>query len=177
MQKDTGEESTLRCSVGLCEHTTQGNAITIIHDSNNTDLIDSDERADFTYNANYERVKMVINRNGLDVKTKYYAGDYEESYSLKIDGSNFATQICYIHTPEGLQAAYKSERYNEFGSGSIPQWYGDIYYFATDHAGSITSVISESGAVLEHYNYDAWGNRRVIDDIPNYYPFNRANAG
>jgi RHS repeat-associated protein len=142
----------------------------IIQDSNDTDLIASEDRADFTYNANYERVKMVITRNGVNVKTKYYAGEYEETYTLKSDGSTFPTQTCYIQTPEGLQAAYKRERQNNFGSGIIPQWYGDIYYFGTDHAGSITSVVSESGYVLEHYNYDAWGNRRVMDSIQNYYP-------
>ncbi|MDR1739950.1 MAG: FG-GAP-like repeat-containing protein [Bacteroidales bacterium] len=132
-----------------------------------TDIVE--DHADFIYNSGFERVKMQVFQDGNIVKKKYYAGDYEEVYSLRTDGtgmtSAYATEICYIRTPEGLQAAYMKN-----GTGDA----GSLYYFGLDHAGSITSVISEEGEVLQRYLYDAWGNRRVIYDTSGdselYYP-------
>ncbi|MDR1739328.1 MAG: FG-GAP-like repeat-containing protein, partial [Bacteroidales bacterium] len=85
---------------------------TIIQDSNNTDFIDSEETASFIYNVNYERVKMRITRAGNVLKQKYYAGDYEIVQTHKLENGikmAYETDICYIRTPEGLQAAYKRE--------------------------------------------------------------------
>jgi RHS repeat-associated protein len=128
------------------------------------------DRADFTYNSTYERVKMSITIGTQTIRTKYYADDYEEI----IDGNGVTTTVCYIRTPEGIQAAYKHS------AGYLS---GDIYYFSTDHTGSITSAISASGEVLERYLYDAWGNRRVITNGINlnesfdvYYSFNPEDA-
>ncbi|MDR1739352.1 MAG: FG-GAP-like repeat-containing protein [Bacteroidales bacterium] len=149
---------------------------TVIQDSNNTDFIDSEKRTDFTYNANYERVKMRITSNGSLLKQKYYAGDYEIVQTYKFEnGIKMAheTDICYIRTPEGLQAAYKRELPPgkvSIGGMINSSAVGEMYYFGTDHAGSITSVISDDGEVLERYQYDAWGNRRVSDEILNHYP-------
>jgi RHS repeat-associated protein len=160
----------------ICEPAAQGNAKTIIQDSNNTDFIDSEEKAEFTYNANYERAKMRITSNGSLLKQKYYAGDYELVQTFKIENGikmAYQTDICYIRTPEGLQAAYKRELpsgQTSIGGMLNSNLVGYMYYFGTDHSGSITSVISEYGEVLERYQYDAWGNRRVSDDISNYYP-------
>jgi RHS repeat-associated protein len=159
---------------------------TIIQDSNNTDFIDSEERADFTYNANYERVKMTITRAGSLLKQKYYAGDYEIVQTFKFENGikmAYETDICYIRTPERLQAAYKRELPS--GQASIggmmnSSVVGEMYYFGTDHAGSITSVISEEGEVLERYQYDAWGNRRFMDNTDAssslYYPLTNPTA-
>ncbi len=115
---------------------------------------------------------MVVQDNdySLASKIKYYAGDYEEVYAYDGVASFFPTgraEICYIRTPEGLQAAYKK-------SGIRNLTDENIYYFGRDHVGSITSIISQEGEVLERYLYDAWGNRRVIDDTSAkasvYYP-------
>jgi RHS repeat-associated protein len=195
MQKDTGEGLTLRCLMAscvgrannsntktsrtcvmkhiansscqssiaiICEPVAQGNA------QINTDLGEF-EQASFTYNANFQRAKMVVTQDDFIVKKKYYAGDYEEINVENMDltgmESGMATEVCYIRTPQGLQAAYKFNQANRSEG---------IYYFGRDHAGSITSVISQEGEVLQRYIYDAWGKRQIVNDTSAngklYYP-------
>jgi RHS repeat-associated protein len=121
------------------------------------------EQAHFIYNSNLDRVKMSIVRGENTIREKYYADDYEEIRD-NTNGNSFGntTTICYIRTPEGLQSAFKSDSFTAVGT---------LYYFITDHTGSITAVISEQGEVLQRYLYDAWGNRRVVSDST-YYNYN-----
>jgi RHS repeat-associated protein len=39
----------------------------------------------------------------------------------------------------------------------------NTYYYLTDHLGSVVAVADEDGAVVESYEYDAWGNVTVHD--------------
>jgi RHS repeat-associated protein len=112
---------------------------------------------------------QLINNDGTTIKTRYYAGDYEETYTITIDTltgtiDSTCVEICYIRTPEGLQAAYRKAMTNQ----SDPQQSGEMYYFSKDHAGSIMGVISADGEVVQRYLYDAWGKRRVIPQNPSY---------
>jgi len=41
------------------------------------------------------------------------------------------------------------------------------YYYLTDHLGSVQALVDASGAVVESYKYDAWGNTTVFDGSGN----------
>jgi len=40
----------------------------------------------------------------------------------------------------------------------------NTYYALTDHLGTVTALADENGAIVESYEYDAWGNITVYDE-------------
>ena len=46
------------------------------------------------------------------------------------------------------------------------------YHYASNELGSITHLVDQSGAVLNHYEYDAWGNLTEGEEgVPNRFAF------
>jgi RHS repeat-associated protein len=41
----------------------------------------------------------------------------------------------------------------------------DIYYYLTDHLGSVVAITDDNGAIVERYDYDAWGRTSVSDAV------------
>ncbi len=93
-----------------------------------------------TYGVDEQRRKSVYSINNAVEQTKYYAGDYEEE--TEKNGN-----IRKIHYLRGAIFIDNSAKADEF------------YYAYVDHIGSLTALVNESGAVVEHYAYDPWGNR------------------
>ncbi len=98
----------------------------------------------FTYGPFRTRKKVDSYEYSELKSTKYYLGNYEK----KISGSN-TKEIHYIGGVDGLAAVY-----------IIDNGIGTLYYVCTDHLGSITALVDESGTIVEEHSYDAWGRRR-----------------
>jgi RHS repeat-associated protein len=99
-----------------------------------------------SYGIDEQRRKGEYNINGNSF-TRYYLGAYEEEHSL--DG---VKKTHYLSVPNGLAAIYIEN------DGD-----GELYYAYTDYLGSLTAITDENGVVIEHYSFDAWGNRRNPD--------------
>lgn len=110
-------------------------------------LTEGNYTASFKYNADNERVKMVINQSGSAIKTKYYFGS---SYEKVIEGGVTTEYIWIGGSPYTAVAVAKI-------SGGTTT----VYAIFRDHLGTITHLKS-SGGTLE-YSFDAYGRRRDKD--------------
>ena len=107
---------------------------------------------DFVYGPDYGRRKTVYSLNSLPVTTRYYAfGNYEET----VDASNVSTKDYFIYGGDGVAAIYRI-------TGTTTP--GTMYYIHKDNLGSFDKVTNSSGAVVDSYSFDAWGNRRSTTD-------------
>ncbi|MDP2887525.1 MAG: FG-GAP-like repeat-containing protein [Bacteroidota bacterium] len=106
--------------------------------------------ADFDYNADYQRIRMVLKTNGTATKTRYYFGG---SCEREVIGST-TTQYIWI----GGDAYTAVAVAKKVGTGS---W--TVYNIFRDHLGTITHLKNGSNPVDE-YSFDAWGRRRDKDD-------------
>jgi RHS repeat-associated protein len=105
---------------------------------NSTELI-------YTYGADYERRKAVLNTNWATVYTRYYLGDYE------LTTRNGVNQyVHYITGGDGVCAIAVKDGNSAF----------NFYVPYTDHLGSILTITNTSGAVIAEQNFDAWGRKR-----------------
>lgn len=103
--------------------------------------------ANFTYNAGGERVKMSLKKNNADELNRYYIGSQYEMETgvagskekLYLGGDAYSAAAVYVK--EGTSA-----------------W--TVYYICRDYLGSITHVITSTGAVKQELSYDAWGRLR-----------------
>ncbi len=99
----------------------------------------------YTYGADYERIKGIMTQNGSAVYTRYFLGDYEKTVSA----NGTSREIHYISSPAGLIAIV--ERVNSVDN---------YHYVYTDHLGSILTVANSSGNIEAEQSFDAWGRRR-----------------
>jgi RHS repeat-associated protein len=113
----------------------------------------------FTYGPDRQRWKSVLKKNGNDVKTTIFAGDYEQ-----ITESEQPRQLYYINGADGLAAVYVKQ------SGQADK----IYYVHSDHLGSIVKLTDGNGAEVFNASYDAWGKRTVTN---NAFAFHRGYTG
>ncbi|MCC5918726.1 MAG: RHS repeat-associated core domain-containing protein [Cryomorphaceae bacterium] len=61
-----------------------------------------------------------------------------------------------------------NDKFSDSSAGVIG--YNDEIYFAyQDYQGSILAIADDNGSILEEYSYDAWGNRRDVTTLENYY--------
>jgi RHS repeat-associated protein len=113
--------------------------------------------AQFWYNSDNERAKMVVKQNGTDILTRWYptssyiketsAGTTKE-YTF-IGGDAYSAPV--VAVKEGTTIAY--------------------YYLIRDHLGSITQVVNATNnSVAAEYSYDAWGRMRNVTNWNNYAP-------
>lgn len=104
--------------------------------------------ADFTYNAENQRIFMVIKDNGTVTKSRWYlGGDFERE---EING--VVSQYIWIGgDPYSAVAVAKKD-----GNGA---WV--VYNIFRDHLGTITHLKSVNG--VYEYSFDAWGRRRDKD--------------
>ncbi|MDR0894569.1 MAG: RHS repeat-associated core domain-containing protein [Prevotellaceae bacterium] len=99
--------------------------------------------ATFTYNADGDRVKMLLQQGTATQNTTYYiGGNYETnngSSRLYLAGDYYSAPVVLVKQ----------------GSGS---W--SLYYICRDYLGSITHVTNASGTLQQELSYDAWGRLR-----------------
>ncbi len=104
----------------------------------------------FDYWPEYNRVKSELYHNSNLEETRLYFGDYEVQVT---DNGNTTNQIHYIQGADGICAVIVDDNGDE-----------SIYYVYKDHLGSINVITDDAGAVLEEYNFGAWGRRRNVQD-------------
>lgn len=102
--------------------------------------------ADFTYSADYDRIKMTILRDGGNVTARYYLGD---CYELEVSPAGNKERLYlggdYYTAPAVLVKENGEEK---------------VYNILRDHLGSITHIIAQDGSLVQELSYDAWGRLR-----------------
>lgn len=101
--------------------------------------------ATFTYNGEYDRVKMSISQNANNILTRYYLGNCYE-----LDQTSTSKEKLYLFGDfYDAGAVYIKE-----GSSK------GIYYILRDYLGSITHIVDSNGTLVQELSYDAWGRLR-----------------
>ena len=98
-------------------------------------------RMDFVYGPEQERWISELSKDGADIRTTIYAGNYE-----KVTEKGITHEFYYLDGNTILikeNGAFKS------------------YLAFTDNLGSIISVIDENGTRVFEASYDAWGKQTV----------------
>lgn len=122
------------------------------------EISDNGYTASFTYNGNYDRVKMQMLHNSSISFTRYYLGG---CYELDVKPSG---------TTERL---YLNGGYYDAPTVLIKQGNSSsVYQILRDHLGSITHVLNSSGTVVQELSYDAWGRLRNPSTFALYTPTN-----
>lgn len=112
--------------------------------------------ADLIYGSDDQRSRMIVKQNGNTILTRWYptgsymketAGGVTKEYTF-IGGDGYTAPVAAI--TQGGTTTY--------------------YNLLRDHLGSITHVVSSSGAVVAEYSYDAWGRMRNPSTWVNYEP-------
>ena len=98
-------------------------------------------RMDFSYGPDKERWYSELSKNGTDVRTTVYAGEYE-----KITENCVTREFYYL---DGNTIAIRE-------NGTVRN-----YLAFTDNLGSILSVMDENGTQVFDASYDAWGKQTV----------------
>ena len=98
-------------------------------------------RMDFSYGPDKERWYSELSKNGTDVRTTVYAGEYE-----KIMENGVTREFYYL---DGNTIAIRE-------NGTVRN-----YLAFTDNLGSILSVMDENGTKVFDASYDAWGKQTV----------------
>ncbi|HRP34109.1 MAG TPA: RHS repeat-associated core domain-containing protein, partial [Agriterribacter sp.] len=113
--------------------------------------------ADFVYDENAQRARMVMKSNGSTVYTRYYfaGGQYEKT----VQGSTVKTILYLDGSPYDASVALET-------NAGITR----LLYIGRDHLGSITHL-TDAGKVLQaEYSYDAWGRMRNPATLAVYNP-------
>ena len=110
---------------------------------------EGNRRAEFTYNALFDRVRVKMNEEGKTVDTRYYLGGNYEAHcdSSGTEERLFVGGDCY----EAPALLVKKE-------GKT-----DIRFLHRDYLGSILQVADNKGNIIEENSFDAWGSRRDPD--------------
>ena len=104
-------------------------------------LTEGNKTYSLTYGVDGQRRKSEYKVNNTTQETRYYLGNYEEI----TDSVGNTKKIHYLSGGAILITA-----------GNV----STLYYGYYDHLGSLTTLTNASGAVVERYAYDPWGNRR-----------------
>ncbi len=148
----------------------------------------------FTYNGDYERVKMETFVDGISKKKKYYLGGCYEfetgsvipKESLYLNGGYYDSPAVFVrykypaltndsislgdfsNINSSVATTPSSTNSNDVYIPRIPA----TYYILRDYLGSITHVLRSDGAIVGEYSYDAWGRLR---DPATFRPYSPGN--
>ena len=113
---------------------------------------------EFDYNAEYNRMRMIKQRNDTTVLTRYYLGDcYEMDVTPDASKERLYLGGDYYSAPAVLI------RDTQTGIATV-------YHILRDQLGSITHVTDSYGHILQELSYDAWGRLRNPDTHVVYAP-------
>ncbi len=135
-------------SGGLIPHELQEATYTSFEQVSTLD--EGDYHAQFTYNSDDQRAKMLITNLGSTILTRWYAGS---RYIKETEGST-TKEYTWIGG-DAYSAPVVAEKV-----GSTTTY----YYLLRDYLGNITHKVNTSNTVVAEYSYDAWGRRRDKDD-------------
>lgn len=111
----------------------------------------TNKQMDFTYGNFDERIKVDYSVSGVNQYSRYYCDNYDRE-----ETTTTTKEWTYIYAPTGLAAVY----YNNNGNKNL-------LYATIDHLGSPIMLTNATQAIVEEYNFDAWGRRR--DPATGYY--------
>ncbi|MBO4584989.1 MAG: hypothetical protein J5675_00095 [Bacteroidales bacterium] len=109
----------------------------------------------FTYNADYDRVKMQTSVYSTSISKKYYIGGRYE----REETTSSTTERLFV----GGDAYSAPMVLQKTGSGN---W--TPYVIGRDYLGSITHVVTTSGTLVAEYSYDPWGRMRDPETLTPY---------
>ena len=110
----------------------------------------------FSYNADYDRVRMLTTVYGSTVMSKHYIGKrYEKEYV----NNGTTTERLFV----GGDAYSAPMVLQRTGNGA---W--TPYVIGRDYLGSITHILNTNGTLVAEYSYDAWGRMRDQQTLAPY---------
>ena len=114
-------------------------------------ITEGTKTADFVYNADQQRVRMILKDNGEATKTRWYFGSSCE----REQAGSTTTQYIWIggDAYSAVAAAQKT------GSGN---W--EVFNIFRDHSGTMTHLLNSTTDWLDEYSFGAWGRRRDKDN-------------
>ena len=144
--------------IDSCSQLTPSSAQTITYTSFESvgTISENNYIASFTYNAENERAKMVVQQGGSTILTRWYpssnfiketAGSTTKEYTFI--GGDAYTAPC-VAIKQGTSTKF--------------------YYILRDYLGSITQIVDTVKNILYKYNYDVWGRIRRDTTWVNYSP-------
>lgn len=119
-------------------------------------ITDNGYTVSFTYNSEFDRVRMTKVRNSQTQLTRYYLGG---CYELDIKPSG-TTEKLYLNGGYYDAPAVLIKQ----GSSS------NVYNIVRDHLGSVTRIYNASGTLMQELSYDAWGRMRDPSTFTLYAP-------
>ena len=107
--------------------------------------------AAFTYNADYDRVRMQVTDSisHATLLTRYYLGD---RYEIDVVGNTTKERLYLGGDAYSAPMVYVRE------GGTNGTW--TAYNIGRDYLGSITHIATASGTLVAEYSYDPWGRLR-----------------
>ena len=138
-QMSTGNSALIRFPPQNISYTTYNRPYTIA---------ESTPSATFTYNANYERVRMRTALGSSVHHDIYYIGD---RYEREESPGGSVTERLFI----GGDAYSAPMVMQRTGNGTWTK-----YVIGRDYLGSITQLVTTDGTLVAEYSYDAWGRMR-----------------
>ena len=110
--------------------------------------------ATFTYDGDYDRVKMNLMKNGSRELTRYYLGG---CYELDQTSASDKEKLYLFGGYYDAAAVFVKDN-----SGN------NLYYILRDYLGSIMQIIASDGTLKQELSYDAWGRLRDVDTHVTY---------
>ena len=105
--------------------------------------------ATFTYNGNYDRVKMLLTENGNQQLVRYYMGN---CYELDETDTTSKEKLNLFGNYYDAAAVYVKDDSKT-----------EVYYLLRDYLGSIMQIVASDGTLQQELSYDAWGRLRSLD--------------
>ncbi|MCM1490670.1 MAG: RHS repeat-associated core domain-containing protein [Muribaculum sp.] len=159
-------------------------------------ITEGDVTAEFDYNADGDRVRMTVTKDGMRSLTRHYIGDrYERERKglylyerLYLGGDAYSAPAVIERTV--LEAMFDTIKLEPIGplepvkpaggetsetnTTSAP-WQEAasiegtrVYYLLRDCLGSVTHIVSSEGKVVQELSYNAWGRLRNPDTHATY---------
>ena len=111
----------------------------------------------FAYDAFGRRMEKQITENGTTKTTSYVYDGEDILLSIDNDGST-TTATYFIHGP-GIDEPLAMVKG------------GSSHYYHADGLGSIVAITDSSQTIVQHYDYDTFGQLTASDDFANGYTF------
>ena len=115
-------------------------------------------KTSLTYNADGDRIKMIVDSGGSTLLTRYY---FDNKYEIDGVKANAAQRLYIGGDAYSAPAVYVKEE-------NSSEW--KIYYICRDYLGSITHVANADGTLKQELSYDAWGRLRNPETQVAYAP-------
>lgn len=153
-------------------------------------ITENGKTATFTYNAAFDRVKMMVSDCGKSILTRYYLGNCYElevadnihKETLYLCGDYYSAPAVVVKHSLFAETGpkYPASVLNDIDIQEPSPGIGDmseeapnyrLYFIIRDYLGSVTHVVSSlNGKIEQELGYDAWGRLRHPSTLETYSP-------